>query len=218
VGRRRGSELSSWLRFAVSSGRLSRIWSCPLELVEDVVLRCQVRLLGLDGGFGGHLLTEGDLGEAIGLVASTLFAAARNSSAFREAAIALLPQVLASFTARACSSAAIPRLPMVWGDGGLGLDLADVVRVFADHLAQHLLRVFRGVQAGVQVDLGELGHAVKILCFTGSFYRFLSRFLSVPLVPVLPLVLRKSPARSPTSVDVMWPSLRPSVRCCPLPS
>jgi hypothetical protein len=47
------------------------------------------------------------------------------------------------------------------GDGGLGL--MDVLRVVPDHLVQHLLRVFGGVQEGVQVGLGELGDTSKIL-------------------------------------------------------
>jgi hypothetical protein len=39
----------------------------------------------------------------------------------------------------------------------------NVLRVVPDHLVQHLLRVFGGVQEGVQVGLGELGDTSKIL-------------------------------------------------------
>ena len=128
-----------------------------LELVDNLVLLGQGRFLGLDGGLGSHLPLKSEPGECIELVGVHTVPGCPEFVGFAGRGNSLVSPTAGVVYGADVVVLSHPEVADGLGDGGLGF--TDVLRVVADHLVQHLLRVFGGVQEGVDVGLGELGNA-----------------------------------------------------------
>ncbi|GAC1383174.1 MAG: hypothetical protein NVSMB43_24000 [Pseudarthrobacter sp.] len=132
----------------------------------DLVLGGQPGRSGGHQLLGGHLPLEGELGEVVELFRVRVAGGPE---------LVALPGRGQSFAApfvgggQATHVLILGHAKVADGLRDRGLGLADVLRVVPDHPVQHLLRVFRSVQEGVQVRLGQLATRAKILCFTTVF-------------------------------------------------
>src|SRR5690606_22833166 len=148
-----------------------------LELVDDLGLRGDLRLGGAGLALGADLTLQGDLGKAVELVGIRGVARAAQLIG-RAAGGARLVAPLAG-GADVLLVVALEQTQVADGLGDRRLGIRDVVRVVADELIDHLLRVLGLVEERVDVRADERGDASEDGFLGHGVIPFLLGWLSV---------------------------------------
>ena len=126
-----------------------------LELGDHLFLRGDERLGVLRLLLGGNLLRNGDFSQVVELRCVLLVARQAHLLGLVRRREGFLPPLAGGLDVLLVVGLGEPEVAHGHGHGVLRL--GDRIRVVADHLVEHLLRILGPVEQGVDVRLGELG-------------------------------------------------------------